>query len=311
MSSSQNSRRFDRAAVLIVFALCGTPFGAASVLAQQRGVTVVALPVDERTRAADQEEEEAERAQRNPANGHFEIAMENFDIWVYGQQGGGQGFAQRLDALLRLRIEEIDRVCGLSELQKKKLLLAGKGDLKRFNDRVDELRVKFEKVRFDQEKFNNIWQEIGPVQTQVQQGLFGRGSFFQKAVRPALKPEQLEKYDGVEGRRMAYRYKARVELWIASTENTVPLTAEQREKLRALILSETTPPAAFGQYDTYFVAYAVSKIDEKKLEPLFDETQWKVLKIIINQGRGMEQFLKQNGMIDGDFEPPVTPGITQ
>jgi hypothetical protein len=170
--------------------------------------------------------------------------------------------------------------------------------------------VKFEKVRFDQEKFNNIWQEINPVQTQVQQGLFGRDSFFQKAIRPALTPEQLAKYDKVEARRRAFRYRARVELWIASTENTMPMTGEQREKLRDLILSETTPPAGFGQYDTYLVAYAVSKIDEKKLQPLFDESQWKVLRVIVNQGRGMEQFLKQNGMLDGDFET-VAPGVTQ
>ncbi len=244
----------------------------------------------------------------DPQQGRFEVGIENFEQWIFGVQNGAEAFRQKRDTLLKLRIDELERACGgLSEIQKRKMLLAGRGDMKRFDERVAEARDRFEKARFDQNKFNQIWQEIQPIQMAVQSGMFGRDSIFQKSILKTLKPEQCAKYQELDNQRQAFRYRARVELFVASVENTCPLSGDQRDKLIQLILAESKPPRAFGQYDTYVVMYQLAKINEEKLKPLFDETQWKAFSIHIAQGRGMEQFLRQNGMLEATGEDTQIP----
>src|SRR5262245_38079822 len=63
-----------------------------------------------------------------------------FDQWVFGNMGLANAAAarNRLDSLLTLNVDDLERTCGLTLIQKKKLLLAGRGDIKRFFDRIEE-----------------------------------------------------------------------------------------------------------------------------------------------------------------------------
>ncbi|HLQ43829.1 MAG TPA: hypothetical protein VK137_03800, partial [Planctomycetaceae bacterium] len=210
---------------------------------------------------------------------------------------------------LKLQAEEVDRACGLTEAQKKKLQLAGRGDIKRFFERVEELRKKFLLVRRDQQKFNEIWQDIQPLQMTLNSGLFDDQSFFHKTVRRTLTAEQAGHYEQVERERRQFRYRAKVELVVATLENGLPMRDEQRQKLIRLVLDETQPPRKFGQYDYYVVMLQVSKLPENKLKPLFDNAQWKIMRQQFDQVKGMEQFLKQNGGLatDGDSDEDAEP----
>ena len=65
---------------------------------------------------------------------------------ISGFSAGGVarlGARTRLDANLALRIDDLDRACAVTELQKKKLKLAGLGDIKRYYDRVEDLKRKY------------------------------------------------------------------------------------------------------------------------------------------------------------------------
>ena len=71
-----------------------------------------------------------------------------------------------------------------------------------------------------------------------------------------------------------------------------------------LILSETKRPTRFGQYDYYLVLYQAGKIPEAKLKPLFEDKQWALLKRQLNQRRGMEQFLRSQGLLPAETRRP-------
>lgn len=228
----------------------------------------------------------------------FMVGDDYFDQVVYGRPNGSADFKTRMDTLLSLRVDEIHQACNITDVQRRRLMLAGQGDVKRFSDRVTEVRARFKQSQFDQQKFNEFWQEVQPIQMKMQSGLLGPDSFFHKSILQVLNPEQRVVYLRLDQQRKNFRYRARVELMIATIENSCPFTDEQREKLIEIILAETQPPRSFGQYDTYTVMYKMSKIDEAKLKTIFDETQWKAFSMHIGQGRGMEQFLRQNGMLD-------------
>src|SRR5258707_11945120 len=93
----------------------------------------------------------------------FVMADENFEQWIFREFQNAAGARGRLDSLLMLNIESVAQVCGLSEAQRQKLWLAGRGDIKRFFDSVDELRRKFQSVKTDQNRLQVLFREVQPL----------------------------------------------------------------------------------------------------------------------------------------------------
>lgn len=228
--------------------------------------------------------------------GAFEIPEETFEQWVFGGKTTSQ-VTKRLDSLLALRVESVERACGLSDGQKNKLQLAGRGDVKRYFGSVEEVRREFRKVRRDQNRINEIWQKIQPLQMKFNTGIFDETSLFCKVLKRTLDPDQSGQYEQQERERRRFRYEAKVELAIAMMETGLPLRDIQRQKFVKLLLEEAEPPAKFGQYDYYVVLYHAAKLPEEKLKPIFDDGQWRALTQLFAQARGMEATLKRNGFI--------------
>lgn len=261
--------------------------------------TAGAFGVDSIANAQDEDDEPAAgAAQAQIAN--FEIQENQFDSWIFQNIPTAAGARKRLNEMLTLKIDDVDRACQLSESQKKKLQLAARGDIVQFFEKVEVVRKKFLLVRKDQQKFNEIWQDISPLQVQFQAGLFGDDSFYHKTLRNMLKGEQLSKFSQVDGERRKFQYRAKVELVVAMLENALPLRDEQRQKFITLIVEETKPPRSFGQQDYYIVMWNVSRISEKTLKPLFTDGEWKILNQQFAQVRGLEQWLKQSGALAKD-----------
>lgn len=248
-----------------------------------------------------QDDWDAEDAVLAPAAGMvhaaaFNVPEETFDQWVFGGKTTSQ-VTKRLDSLLLLQVESVERACELSDAQKKKLQLAGRGDMKRFFSAVEEKRKKFREARRDQNRFNNIWQEIQPLQLRFNSGIFDEKSLFYKVLKRTLDPDQSEEYEEREQERWKFRYEAKVELAVAMMETGVPLRDVQRQKFVKLLLEETEPPAKFGQYDYYVVLYKAAKVPKEKLQPIFDDGQWRAVTQLLAHGRGMEATLRTNGFI--------------
>jgi hypothetical protein len=227
-----------------------------------------------------------------------EIHESNFDIWVFGNTRNNLSARDRLESLLRLNVDEVERACGLSEAQRKKLLLAGHGDLKHFLDRVEEARAVFHQLKRDQSRINEVFQMTQPLAATLRTGLFGDDSFFAKTLRSTLDPEQASRYREVLRERSQFRYQAKVNLAVANLDAAVGFTADQRRRLVELTLKETTPfekPA--GQYEGQVVLLKMSRIPEARIRAIFDDTRWRLLSRQLQQAKGMEPFLRSNGYL--------------
>lgn len=234
----------------------------------------------------------------------FFIDDSNFDQWVFGGQQNAQAARTRFDSLLKVQIEEIDRTCGLTDAQKKKLMLAGRGDVKRFLDQVEEKRKEFQQVKADQTRFGQFYQTLRPLQQTYAAGLFGEGSFYDKATRTILDSEQVARIEDQRRAKLEARYKARVELVAASLGNTAGLSADQRRRLVAVLLDETKAPRSFGQNDYQVVLLQASKVPEEKLKPIVDDRQWQVLSQQFRQMQRMEPSLRAGGYVPADEAAP-------
>lgn len=247
--------------------------------------------------AADEDDDDPPPAAAQVNRGFF-IGEENFDQWVFQGSNNAAAGKARIESTLKMKLAELRRVCDLTDAQSKKLSLAARGDMRQFYEEVEIVRKKFLKVRNDQNAFNQIWQEINPLQQKQMAGLFGDSSLFAKTVRNTLTPEQREKYQVVLDDRRRFRYQAAAELALHNLSNTAALRHDQHEALFKLITEETQPPLVFGQYDQYFVFYSLAKLPTAKLKPLLDDRQWKLLQASLQQGRAMEVNFMMQGMVE-------------
>lgn len=239
-----------------------------------------------------------------PVEQQFMVAEENFDQWVFGGGRNTASARSRLDSLLTLQVEEIDRTCGITPVQKKKLLLAGRGDVKRYFGRVEEKRRKFQLVRNDANKFQAFFQELQPFQHILQQGTFGDGSLFAKTLKHTLDDRQAARHEQDLRERRQFRYRAKVDLVIAMLDSAVGLTADQRRRLSKLLAEETRPPKKFGPQDYMVVMLQVSRLPEATLKPIFNEFQWRLLGLQFDYARAMEPTLRKNGYLPDEPAKP-------
>lgn len=240
----------------------------------------------------------------------FRVADENFDQWLFAEFGNAAGGRSRLDSLLNIRVEAALQACQLTEEQRQKLQLAGRGDIKLFFDRVEELRRKFQKLKTDQNRIQEIFQALQPLQATLRIGPFDESSIFAKAMKRTLSVEQFERFETADRERRAFRYREVVERVVASLDENLSLRAAQRRQLTQLLLAETRAPAAFGQYDLYVVLAQAARLPEERLKPIFDEPQWKLFKTQLDQARGLEHFLKTNGLLpDGGADAAPRAGL--
>jgi len=264
------------------------------------GGNVVADGAADKQKAADDDwDDELEPEPGVVAQQRFVVNDATFDQWMFNQLGNAQKATEKFHTSLNVQIDSIAAACELAPEQKQKLLLAGRGDIHRFFDQVEVCRKKFDKVKTDQNRINEIWQDIQPLQMVATAGLFDEKSLFQKVVKRTLNEEQSAKVNQIETERRKYQFKAKVELIVAAIDDTLAMRADQRKELVALLL-ETPPPKRYSQYDSYLLLYKISKLPEEKLKKLLDPPQWRALDRQLEQARNLEQFLRQQGILSDE-----------
>jgi len=235
------------------------------------------------------------------------FADENFDQWLFNNNRNADGARAQFNAQLKLKIESVASICGASPVQKQKLQLAGRGDIVRFFEQVEVSRKKFQSLKHDQNRINEVFNDIRPLQARIALGLFGPGSLFDKTLRTTLNEKQAGDWDVAERARRQFQYQAKVELIISMIDDVVVLDVEQRNQLQKLILDETKPPRQSGQYDYYVVMFQLSRVPEEKFKKLLRPAQLRALNKQLNQVRGIEHFLLQQGLVDPDDVKDARP----
>jgi hypothetical protein len=213
---------------------------------------------------------------------------------VFQHFGSADGARKRLVSELALKMDEIDQICKLSDSQRRKLSLAGRGDMNRFFDEVEQAERKFQTLD-GRQNANAIFQELMPLQIRFQSGLFDSGSLLHKSMRHVLTDPQREAYKRALLERRRLRHQAAVELTVKVLEQRIPLSANQREALIEMLLKDTKPPRMSGQHDCDSILYQASFFPPARFQPLLDKTQWKVIHRQLTRARAREEWLKKQG----------------
>src|SRR5262249_5245160 len=135
-----------------------------------------------------------------------------------------------------------------------------------------------------------------------------------KTVRNTLGSGQANRYAELTRRRADERSRATIEWFVVHLDKALGLSEAQRASLVDLLVTETPPPERFGQADFWFLMFQMTRLPEAKIKAILDETQWRLLSRQFIQARGMEPWLRSNGLIaqgKGSAPGAAAPGAVE
>jgi hypothetical protein len=224
-------------------------------------------------------QEEAEALAQPVPDQQASMTREQFHQWIdqvaLGSEDGLPVARTDLETVLDLKIEYLERTCAITAMQKRKLQLAGRGDIKRFFDRVADHRQRYEEVKDSQ-------QELGKLETEIQslaklrgKPMFEEGSIFKKTLSRLLSADQTARIEAAARQSRSFRHRAKVDLFVQSLDIVAGLSDRQRERLTELLLRETRPARnSFVDFDVEIVIAQTAELPESKIRPIFDRDQW-------------------------------------
>jgi hypothetical protein len=187
---------------------------------------------------------------------------------------------------LTVQMEDIDRACSLTDAQRKKLQLAGRGDMKRFFDRYEQLRWKSQVIEHNVQNLQEMQREANHLRRSLMnEGLFLEHSLLVKSLRTTLTNEQLTRYEvkALKGRALRHHesvleavafLKRSFENSVAARGLDIVLREDQRQNLITLVTHETKPSRQLSQSEAQFLLWQFSRLSQEKVKPLFDQDQW-------------------------------------
>jgi hypothetical protein len=254
------------------------------------------------------EEDETPRPQPQPA---LTLTDRVFDRLAFGLHFNGDKARQLLAARLKSTIESLDQLYGITPDQRKKLEVAGRGDIKRFFDRLAEKRDQFQLAATN--RTTDLQQVLKELQELSRGGwpdAFGAESMFGKTLRRVLKPEQRVHYEQKRENARLDIYHSRVQWALLTLQKSLSLSDDQSFRLLIVLVEETPPPQHFGEYDYYVVMYQASRLPESRLRPIFDDTQWNAMRQEFDEVKLRERTLKEQGYLPLD-RPDVDPACEE
>ncbi len=221
--------------------------------------------------------------------------LQAFDRYLFGNRPTQQDARIPFETGLSKRIDYLARACGLTDLQKKKLQVAGQGDIKRFFDRVAEARRGIQSI--DDGRRLVIGKVYKPLADELSTLLVADGPILGKALARTLTDGQRTVLEKDAGDRRVFRNRAAVRWTVVLLARSLGLLDEPRRRLELLLLEETIPPIKFDSFDYWLVMYQASRIREARMRPIFDDVQWRVMTQELTAARQWRRHFEKGGFL--------------
>jgi hypothetical protein len=127
------------------------------------------------------------------------VDAENFDRWIFADEQSEADRRRRLDDILQMKVNAATKAHNLTESQRAKLRLAGRGDIKRFFDRVEDRRREFEKDRQSFRTGFAALQRLEPLTQVYRDGAFDDGTLFAKTLSKINDDQKAVRHDARTG----------------------------------------------------------------------------------------------------------------
>ncbi len=248
----------------------------------------------------------------------FSITHQNLDQWIFGSNKTVEQARTEFESQLKMAVETVTKQYELDATQRRKLQLAGRGDIKRFLGEADALHAELGEaaastlITLDQQEYVQIQQRAIGLRNRflmanrlsdgVTIGLFGEQSLLNKTIPKAISPKFAEKYLADQKLQRDQQYETYVTQSVQNLTQFLTLREDQKDKLKALIRSDIAPLRQLNQQAYVYVMYQLSRMPDDRLKQVLDETQLGKLGQIRANAAAYEQHLRNSGLWPGEVD---------
>ena len=232
-----------------------------------------------------------------------------------GRPGGGVG-AEGSPALARVRaigaarLTRLERVCALTEQQRRKLELALEADIRRCVTDIEQVRRTYAdatvnmRERDGQLTFQRFQQDVQRCRRRLQT-LFDEHSLFAESLPAVLDEAQFATMTMEAKERRTFRWRAIVGSTMLRLDDMLALDQRQHDTIERMLL-EREPPLRLeapsrqrnDHAEKMLVYMVLSEVDPKTLRATVGEDRWKAVLTLANQGRSMRSWIEGQGLLE-------------
>ncbi|MEI8370119.1 MAG: hypothetical protein WCJ31_16925 [Planctomycetia bacterium] len=241
------------------------------------------------------------------------IALDQQMRAMLGNGNGNERVAEvvreKAQARLELEIERVDEICGLNEAQRAKLTLAARLETARAVQRFEAFQVKYAGRTLDlqtqegQEAWARFHQEMNEIQLAAPRH-GERKSLIGRLLVGGLDDRQRGAWEAEAALRQASQWRRFVDAGLLHIGSSAGMTDRQHEALVALLMED--PPRvdmgktreSFGDFNPVLCWYAMARLDEARLEAIFDARQWAKVRNVIEQGKVWRPTLESLNVLE-------------
>ena len=214
-------------------------------------------------------------------------------------------------AIAEKHLARIDGSCELDDGQRWKLRLVIESDIRRFAEDVDVIRRRYAGVlvNLNDPAGQKQWQQFQQDMQQCRQrlrGLYGTGSLFVKVLPTTLDERQLAGIEREAIARRSFRWRDMVVSALVKLDDTLGLDRAQHDLLEEMLIArepalrvdELGPQQENDHVRHMLVAMVLSEADTNRIRAAVSERQWRTLKQLMNQGKAMQSWIEQQGILE-------------
>lgn len=221
----------------------------------------------------------------------------SFDRLIFPAMQSGKNARRELELRLAAQLETLDRDCQLSEQQKSKLELFGRGDLHRYFSEFETVKADYQLLTPDDPPGQALLEECDRLRSKWRDALSNPESLIQKGIPKILTANQLARHNAANGRRLHERHKSNCELANVWIQNSVSLSDQEEKNLANVLLNQTHSRLEPGEYDIEFLLWQLRRLPKDRLKALVDERKLLPLLTYLSQFEGYEFLLSQHGYL--------------
>ena len=227
------------------------------------------------------------QAQDDPQAAKRMITDQNFTDLTFSGEAALKMTRENFDSRLANEIRVIHRFCSLTDEQRAKLQLAGKGDFNQWLKRVKEARMRYvgKPLTFHERRYADI--EMSFIRLWPNDLALDRDCLLQKTLKKLVKEEQEHGY-------AHYRREQRVaqlELVWKRWEKQMNLSRETRDKLNEILLESAPPLPRNGEYRDLIILLQMQELKDR-VKPVMRESELEQFKGILNLALANEGYIR-------------------
>jgi hypothetical protein len=226
--------------------------------------------------------------------------------------GSGRGIEvvrTKAMAILELEIDSVDEACALSDAQRDKLTLAARLEAAESMQRFEAFQRRYagRTVNFQTREGQETWQRFHQEFNEIQRATSRSGTARHlpgRVVGRVLDDRQRDAWKAEADLRSASQWRRFLDGGLSHLECSVGMTDRQHEAIVALLMED--PPRidmakareTFGDHNPWLCWYAMSRLDQDRLEAIFDARQWERVGNIVRQGEQWEPQIDTMKLIE-------------